>query len=313
MPYRIKQADDSPQDALRRIADEQIERALQDLDDDSLSLPDRIHRLRKRCKKSRALLRLVRPAFKAYKTENQAFRDAARRFSGLRDATALIETYDAVANRFDESVDRRAFAPIRARLTRDANRATETNDPHEKLAAVRENLAAIRDRVDDWSLDKNGFDAVARGFGKSYHRARKRMQDACRNPDGKTLHEWRKRVKYHWYHSRLLKEIHPDMMSPRIDALDRLSDLLGDHHDLVVFEMRFDGREDDFGGPATDLTAFLGLVRQQKTQLEQDAFQLGRQILAERRKALVKRHKGYWKDWRKGAKRAGKGKLLITP
>jgi CHAD domain-containing protein len=297
MPFRFKHGDDSPQEAVRRIADEQVQRALREIDDSDLSAGETIHQVRKRCKKVRGLLRLVRPAFDGYKFENTAFRDIARPLSDLRDAHALIETYDAVAARFDDSVDRRSFAPIRARLTQDAKRVAATGDAAERLGAAQAELAAARERIGDWSLDKKGYKAVRDGLKKTYKRSRNCMQDAWRAPSGKALHQWRKRVKYHWHHTRLLEEIHPDMMQPRIDALDRLTDLLGDQHDLVVFEARFEDA-DDFGGPATDLPAFLALVRQQKAELETEAFQLGRQVLAERRKALVKRLGGYWNDWR---------------
>ncbi len=85
MAYRIKKGDKSVQAGLRRIADEQIGRALGEIDDDDLDFAEKVHQVRKRCKKLRGLIRLVRPAFDDYSAENGAFRDAAQMLSGVRD------------------------------------------------------------------------------------------------------------------------------------------------------------------------------------------------------------------------------------
>ncbi len=299
MPYRIKRGDATVQDALRRIADEQTARALAEIDDDGLDFARKVHQARKRCKKMRGLLRLVRPAFNDYSDENRAFRDAARLLSGVRDTRTLIRTYDAVTEHFEHQIDRRAFAPIRARLTRDARKAREDRGTRERMREVRRAMEAARDRAAKWKLDDDGFDAIAGGVGKTYGRARKRMQEAWSDRTGGKMHEWRKRVKYHWYHARLLSDMVPAMTGPQADAADDLSDLLGDHHDLVTLEARVGEAPEDFGA-ATDLEAFRALIGERREALAEEAFALGRPALAERKKALVKRWGGYWKMWRAG-------------
>ena len=54
-----------------------------------------IHQVRKRCKRVRAIVRLLRPRAKAiYLRENAAFRKMARRFSSFRDADVRLKTFD---------------------------------------------------------------------------------------------------------------------------------------------------------------------------------------------------------------------------
>ncbi|SIO50739.1 CHAD domain-containing protein [Rhodovulum sp. ES.010] len=296
MAYRIKDSDDSLQDAVRRIADEQIARALGEIDDPDLAFNARVHQVRKRCKKLRGLVRLVRPAFDGYADENTAFRDASRRISAVRDADTLIETYDAVTAHFEDQIDRRSFASIRARLTCDATALRADPETARRLKTVRDGMEDARGRVADWSLDADGFDAIAGGLGKTYRQARKRMEEAWQSPTGEALHEWRKRVKYHWYHARLLGGVAPQMMAPHADAADEMSDLLGDHHDLVVLDAPLRGAPGDFG-EKTDLDAFRGLMTRRREALARRAFHLGRLLLAERQKALVKRWGGYWTAW----------------
>ena len=292
--YRIKASDGDVQDAVRRIADEQLDRALREIERGERDFAERVHQVRKRCKKLRGLIRLVRPAFDGYAAENRAIRDAARRVSDLRDADTLIATYDAVAGHFADQIDRRAFAPIRARLTRDARGLRDDPTTPARIEDVRRALEAARERAATWTLDESGFAAVAGGLGKTYGRARARMRTARSNGEDEAMHAWRKRVKYHWYHARLLGDIFPAMLDAQAQVADDLSDLLGDHHDLVVLDARLREAPGDFG-TATDLDAFRALLRERKDRLAAEAFGLGRLLLAERRGALVARWGRYWR------------------
>src|SRR5882757_1483145 len=86
---------------LRRIAREQIAKALEALDGKTLS-DDAVHSARKELKKARASLRLLRDALgdAVYKRENAALRDAARPLSEVRDAKVLLDTLDRVVRRY---------------------------------------------------------------------------------------------------------------------------------------------------------------------------------------------------------------------
>ena len=296
MPYRIKTSDTDLQAALRRIAAEQIDRALSEIDDADIPLTERVHQVRKRCKKLRGLIRLVRPVFAGYERENVALRDAARRLSGLRDTQTLIATYDAVCVQFADEIDRRAFGPIRGRLTRDAKAAAANPDLAAQVDAFRDAMQAVRARASDWTLEDEGFDAIEAGLHKTYGRARKRMKHARSDGGDTAMHEWRKRVKYHWYHARLLTPVYPAMMAPWVAEADRLSDLLGDHHDLAVFEARL-ARTPDAFGDATSLAAFRALLGKRKAMLAERALATGRMLLAEDPDALVDRWTRYLSLW----------------
>lgn len=308
MAFHIKRSDDDVQSALRRISDSQIGDALDEIASGTLPFDERVHQVRKRCKKMRGLLRLVRPVLPDYSDENACFRDAARLISGVRDADTLIETYDALTGHFDAQIDRRAFAAIRRRLTEDAKEVRRDPEVAERLETVRQILIEARRRASEWTLEDTGFCAIGGGAGKTYKRARRCMVEAWNSPGAEEMHQWRKRAKYHWYHARLLREIRPAMMAPHEAAAGELADLLGDHHDLAVLEARLRDAPADFG-PNTDLDAFLALLARRKRVLEDRAFELGRLLMAERRKALVKRWKGYWKAWQ--ADEAEAGKLLV--
>ena len=207
MAYRFEHEDASVEDGLRRIADEQIGEAISEIEDDRIGLHETVHEVRKRCKKVRGLLRLVRPAFDSYQSENAVFRDAARALSFLRDSEALIETYDALVENYAEQIDRSALASVRRRLTCRKNEISQVAGLDQKLTEFRDVMAEARERACTWQLTEDGFDAIAGGLAKTYKRARKTMEAAHKLRTPEAFHDYRKRVKYHWYHTCLLERV----------------------------------------------------------------------------------------------------------
>jgi CHAD domain-containing protein len=95
---------------IKRIVSEEIAQAIKEIDNPRLKRSEAIHEVRKHCKKIRSVLRLVRPQFEeTYQFENAWFRDTAKGIAELRDAEAIIETYDSLLDKFSDQVDRRAL------------------------------------------------------------------------------------------------------------------------------------------------------------------------------------------------------------
>jgi len=294
MAYSFKPSDRSVRDGVIRIARDQIDTGIAETADDALSPADRIHQARKRCKKLRGLIRLVRPAFPDYAAENAAFRDAARRLSDIRDAAALVEICDALKDHFGDQLAERAFAGIRGHFAARARQLETGPEAAAGLSRLRADLEDARSRTAGWALTEDGAAAVTGGLAKTYRRARKAMAAAREDPTGQTLHAWRKRVKYHWYHLRLLKSVSP-VIAAAVDEADRLSDLLGTHHDLHVMESALD----DAGeiADAAALEAFRGLLHARRARLETAAFDRGRALFREPPDGLAARVGGYWEAW----------------
>lgn len=292
MAYCFEKSDRTIEDGVRRIALEQIDKALETAHPDALPRDDRIHRLRKGCKKLRGLVRMVQPVFDGYAAENTAIRDAAAGLSGARDAEVMIATLDMLSV---DTGDKEAFAAFRDHLT--ARRDTSPDGEADALAAFRVSLQAVRDRANDWRLDDTGFDALSGGIVIAAARARKAMKRARKDPAAETVHDWRKRVKDHWYHSRLLVPLWPAPMDTHARAADRLGDLLGQHHDLAVLVARAEAESDMLGPSGRKLLR--SLVARRQATLEANCFALGARLFAEPAEALAHRWRGYWKVWRK--------------
>lgn len=293
MAFRVT-AGETAEQAIRRIASEQIDGALRDLDDDGLDEHETVHEVRKRCKKIRGLLRLARPSFEdTYRAENARFRDAARRLSDLRDATTLLECLDALLDRYDDRVDRGRFAGVREELERRRTALAADQGLDDRLGEVAHAMQTARNRVGSWSIEDDGFAAVAGGIGRTYRRARRAMRAAARQPSTERLHEWRKRVKYHRYHCRLLSELWPAPLEARRDEAKRLSDLLGDDHDLAVLRETVLDQPDRFGGVA-EVANLLALIEARRGELQGWSLPLGERLFAEKPRRFVARLEPAW-------------------
>jgi CHAD domain-containing protein len=290
--YRILQPDHLT-DEVRRIATDQVDRGLAELDGEDRD--EGIHQVRKRCKKVRALVRLVREADQdLYRRENAAFRDTARRASHLRDDAAMVEAYDALASAYEDHVELASFAAVRAALV--ARRDAAAPDVDEVLAALRSDLEAARGRIATWELPGDGFEVLAGGLERTYRRSRKRRRDAYAEGSTEAFHEWRKRVKYHRYQVRLLQDAWPRVLRARRRELHTLGELLGDDHDLAVLRARLHADPDGHGG--TDLVAALtGLLDRRRASLQVRADHLGARLFADEPGAFVGRIGSYWEAW----------------
>src|SRR4029453_7447377 len=103
---------------------------------------------------------------------------------------------------------RRTLAPIRRQLAqRKSRRAREGTDLDERLDRVRGLMEDAHERVAAWPIEATGSDAWRDGFQQTYRQARRSMALAYAPPTIENFHEWRKGVKYHWYHSRLLRRL----------------------------------------------------------------------------------------------------------
>jgi CHAD domain-containing protein len=258
--------------AVQRIMDEQIVRARDTLDDPKAPAAERVHDARKRFKEIRALLRLVRePLGDQFAHENASFRDAARDLAAARDADAVIEALDKLA--LPRTVAKRARKVI------DAQRAS--HPPLEPIIEnVLEQLVIAHGRLGMWPQLDDSFDTIAPGLLRTYREGRRGMRT---HRDAEELHEWRKRVKEHWYHAQLLRHVWPEMMKPYADVLSTLSKALGDHHDLHVLR---------------DLVPELAdVIDARQAELEQQAMSIGRRVYAEKPEAWLARMRNTWKAW----------------
>jgi CHAD domain-containing protein len=296
MAFRLPEGD-SVADGVRLVAREQIDHAISELSDRSLALDLVVHEVRKRCKKLRGLLRLVRPCVgDSYAPENANFRDAARFLSPLRDDQSIIDAFDRLLDHFGDQIERKAFGTVKRRLTRRRRqRAGRVTDVEERIGQVRLQMEAGRERVAHWSIDATGAEVWRVGFEQTYRRGRNAMALAYEAPTTEHFHEWRKQVKYHWHHIRILQPLWSDVLGVRGDAANTLGEMLGMHHDLAVLRATLLDEREGFDQRAVQ--AVLGLIDRRRTELAASARPLGARLYADKAAGIGQRWVRYWDTW----------------
>jgi CHAD domain-containing protein len=298
MAFRIRRQEPVAE-AIRRMAREQVDAALTEADghDDA----DAVHRVRKRCKRIRALLRLVRPQLgDRYSSENAWYRDTARDLAHVRDAEVVLASFDNLVEHFEEPIDRRAIASIRAQLIRRRRQARDRSELRDRLRIFRNRLRKARRRIESWRLTDDGFAALEGGLAKSYAQGRKAMQAAYDTPSTEALHEWRKRVKDHAHQVGMLRSVWKEPMNARRDEVDALADQLGDDHDLSVLRDALLSSSCEVSNGET-LEAVLGLIERRQVELRVAASSIGARVFAEKPSAFAARIERYWHAWQNEA------------
>jgi CHAD domain-containing protein len=299
LSYSFRLSDHSLTDGVRRIARSQIETAIAEIDDKTLGPVTTVHQLRKRCKKVRGLVRLVRPGFKAYRQENAAFRDLSRSLADLRDAGALLETVATLEARFGGIIGGTLFSDVREAL---AAASPPADDAHvaERLAGARGAFEAALIRTEGWKVKGKAPDILARGVVQTCKRAVKTLEQAEDDGTPVEFHEFRKRVKYHWYHMRLMKHVWPKMIHARIVEARHLATSLGDLHDLAVFRLtvlplvtQADARLGEALG---------GLIEAEEKRLAPACLHHGHRLFAEKPRPFGDGIGAYWSTWQETAR-----------
>ncbi len=292
MAYRLSIAGDVP-NSVRACAREQLAGAVEQLERAGEDPVRAVHEARKHLKKTRALLRLVRPALgdKACRRENLALRDAGLALSGARDADVRAETAAKLAGYATGRLPADVFAQLHDALAAEAaaGRGDAGSEPTDFAAVIAE-LRAAELRIETWPLDAADWDTVVAGAARAYARGREAFAVARATPDPELLHAWRKRAKDLWYHQRLLAPAWPAILCAQAEEAHRLSELLGDDHDLAVLAARLADETAPLP-PAVDAdrAALLTLIEQRSHELRAAATQLGHRIYAESPKAFTRR------------------------
>ena len=290
MPYRFTARDPGLEGAVRRVAWEQAQRGADAADDDGRPIAERVHEVRRRTKKLRALIRLVRPGLRGARRENRTLRGVARALAGVRDRRVLLETLDTVLRSMEEPLDVADVARFRARLSHEAAEAERAPAVSEALAAAGAELRGLIGRLPDWRL-KGEERAALEGLARTAERARDELGGLAPRGDAESIHEWRKRIKDHRDHVRLLAPSYPGLRA-RAQSLRALAERLGEHHDLA--ELR-----GALGAAGLDPATRARIDAHCEARCDRilaAAMPLGRQLFAEEPDALHARLAAYWRE-----------------
>ncbi len=295
MAYAIERGESITR-ALPRIIVERIDAAYEQLLDQDETPEERVHNARKRFKETRAALRMIRFSLgRQFAAENVWFRNAGRDLASLRDVDAMIEAIDKLAELADGFHDRRVLRLLRRRLVRRQQRA-KRDELQSRISNAAAQLPIAKARMTLLPPLPDRFGTIGDGLVRTYRDGRRMFSEAVAAPSPVAFHEWRKRVKDHWYHAQILRHVWPEVMKPYRDQMELLSDALGERHDLdVLQQLVVDGgvfqRE-------YDMRVIHALIDRRSAEHTAAALLLGERIYAEPPRAIYERFDSHWSAWR---------------
>jgi CHAD domain-containing protein len=254
-----------------------------------------IHEVRRRLKAARATLRLLRPALgeRAYRAQNAALRDAGRLLQAARDSVVLVRTLERLAE-----IDDEAARPALGRLLRELRRAARRarlEAQQQAVRRVRAQLAGARARVRSSPLADAGWKPVRRGLIKSYRRARNAARDNRRHAGYESLHEWRKRTKALRTQLELLAPLQNASLTRMADRLHRVSNHLGEEHDLAELARVVRRRRRLLGAGVQALLE--RRIARRRSKLRERAVASGARAYAEKPGHFAARVRRYVRQW----------------
>jgi CHAD domain-containing protein len=300
MAYRLKHKESVPE-GFKRIAREEIGSAIKYLHGKGrLSRDEAIHEVRKIIKKLRAVLRLVRADLgDVYAVENTRLRDAGQKLSELRDAGALVAAFDGLKDRSPKPLDKRTLAWIRRSVTLHKKHVEQDIGVRNVMQDVAGVLAACLHSARRWPLETDGFAAVEPGLEKTFRDGKKALAVVRKHGGREEFHNWRKRVKDHWYHVRLLENLWGDVMKGYEQSLKELEDALGEDLNLAIL------REQILSAPGAPgkgaVNHVVKAIDASRKELRQRALAIGRRVYALKPRQFTKQMGRLWSVWREKA------------
>jgi CHAD domain-containing protein len=287
--YRLDLAE-TPLEGIGRVARGQLDLTIGLLEGagDGGDSAESVHEARKALKRLRALLRVSRGVLDddRYRHENVVLRDAGRELSEARDAQVLLDTLDDLRRRFADEMPAEAWPRLRERLAA-AAREAHHRGPNGSIGLLGAQSDA-RVRVSTWPLPHDGGpETLGDGLRRIYRRGRRAFQSAEAEPSAENLHKLRKRAKDLWHAGQLLRPVCPERMKKLSKRAHRLSDLLGDDHDLAVLLERTRSHP-ELLDPA-ESAVLVALVERRRSALQKEALERGARLYRRKPGKLVHR------------------------
>lgn len=271
-------------EGMRRILQEQCAEAAESLRPG----PDfSVHRARMCLKRARAALRLVRTGLRprSFRALMGDLRTAAQALAPMRERAVLADTLGALATRHGEAVLPCLSMMSAALSPNEPADVTAIRGAHRRLAAVERRLAKL-------DFDRLGWRAIECGLAQTQRRMREAADQAGRRADDECFHALRRRVQDHWRQMHLLSHAWPDWFQARARLAHRLSQLLGEDHDLAALAA---------AAEAAGADPVVACCRKDQQPLRRRAAGLVDLLIADRPRPLARRIVGYWDAARRSA------------
>lgn len=278
MPYVFHKSE-SVTNAAQRVGRELLDETLKTIRDPKVTLDVRTHEARKAIKKLRGMLRLVEPKSKRGPNEraiDKELRDTARKLAPFRDSDVMRAALQTAAKSSHGLIDDEVADKIHAYIT--DRTPVETSMQAVSLALYATDVTSIADKLAASEILTRNLKALEASYLRTCNTAYTLLKKVLAGKaTEEEFHEWRKFVKYHFYHTRLLAGIYGKPARKRANDANELEELLGQHHDLAVLSERIAANRRKIK-KVCDIDQLLIYLSERQDVLEERALKLGQSL-----------------------------------
>lgn len=289
-------------DALQRVVNQQFEIALGIASASPEQQAAAVHETRKAIKRLRSMLRLVRDSISldTYHTDNAMLKLIAAELGAVRDSWVMAQILDRLLPKSDGGGSVAVLVDRLQERYRTESAALLGNTA--QMAAILEQLEHVHDTSKRWSAVAgereaplpHEFSVISPGLQRVYKRGRRGMRIVADSPTDTLLHVWRKRAKYLRHQVEALNILDPPNLQILENDLERLTDLLGDDHDLAVLLARF--KADPSLVQDVPMEAIADFLYREREDLQAEAIQLGSRIFDDHSSLFIAYLEKLWGD-----------------
>lgn len=281
---------------VKRVLLEQIDGALAELEGGPEKLDEHVHECRQRLKRVRAILRLIEPELGRgrFRRIDQGVRAIAQGLAAARDSAALKESFDSLLEKIEPAVRapfEQRLAALSSQLFPVEQRAAAAG---EAVSSQRGSLAELSAEVSRVRLDGADFELVRAGLRDCFARGRRKLSQVEAETTDERLHSLRTQAKRYQNQLAFFEPLWPRVLRAERYEITRMTEALGDDHDLSLLEAKLRTAEMDL-----ELRRFLeDACAARKAVLRERAGKIARRVFAESPKGLAARFARYYAAFR---------------
>ncbi|MEA3353261.1 MAG: CHAD domain-containing protein [Campylobacterota bacterium] len=194
-----------------------------------ISQNKKIHLIRQKCKKTRALLLILKPLMRKnsdYIRLDSYIKNIAKKLSLSRDKKVLNDTYKKIIKKY--KLKKSKYKEIKHYLNSIKKDKINNEFIKEQLALTVKESTLCKKEIKSSIIKKRCEHNIETVINKLYMKIIKLQEKAFHYEDDEDIHEYRKWVKYYMYIMETIKK--------ETAELEKLTTLLGKYHDITVFK-----------------------------------------------------------------------------
>jgi CHAD domain-containing protein len=256
-----------------------------------------VHEIRRTFKKCRATLRMIRDpmGYAMYYRENRTLRDLQRLLSSARDTSVFCSLLDGLQERYPAHAVGSWWDKARKEALAQKELAFLNIRKEGLIEQISLETQQAKERIGFYQLNGNDFGLVRGGVRRIYRQGRKISEHSYHaDADPVLVHQFRKKAKYLQYQLNYLLPIFPRLMKATVKTLEKLTDTLGDYHDLhnVLIKLPAVAPRDRNSGKK--LESLFDELEKEMAELLEKAGRSTRGLYAENPDQFIERIHSYW-------------------